>query len=82
VVATEDIEKRIRKDIALFSYSLEKTSTIQLSGDESRVVELAKMYAKDAEAWLAKGDMYTSFSSIAYAHGLMDSILKLKHVIE
>ena len=82
MVATEEIEKRIRKDIALFSDSIGKASAVQLSGDELRIVDLARMYAKDSEAWLAKGDMYTSFSSIAYAHGLLDSILKLKHAIE
>lgn len=40
------------------------------------------MYAQDSEAFLKKGDIYTSFASIAYAHGLLDSILKMKHLQE
>ncbi|MCL5419701.1 MAG: DUF357 domain-containing protein [Candidatus Marsarchaeota archaeon] len=44
------------------------------------IVSLAEMYASDSEAWLRKKDYYTSFCSIAYAHGLLDSILKLRHL--
>lgn len=77
-----NIEERIRKDISLFSDSIKKTEKAELSSEEKRVVELSRMYAKDAESWLSKGDFYTSFSSIAYAHGLLDSILKIKHLKE
>lgn len=77
-----DIEARISKDIRLFGESLKKLDRGSLSEDEAKVVKLAEMYAKDADAWLAKKDYYTSFSSVAYAHGLLDSILKLKKLIE
>ncbi len=82
MVATEEIEKRIRKDILLFSESLKKINGAELSEGERKIVELSAMYAKDSESWLKKGDLYTSFSSISYAHGLIDAILKLKHITE
>ncbi len=82
MIATEEIERRIRKDISIFSENIRKLETARLSEGESRIVELSKMYAKDSESWLAKGDYYTSFSSVSYAHGLLDSILKLKHLME
>ncbi len=77
-----EIEDRIRKDIGKFSVSILAIEAAGTSDDEKRVVELAKMYAGDAGAWLEKGDLYTSFSSISYAHGLLDSLLKLRHIIE
>ncbi len=77
-----EIEDRIRKDIGKFSESISKTEGIETSDDENKIVELAKMYASDAAAWLDKKDFYTSFSSISYAHGLLDALLKLKHLIE
>ncbi|MGC8586844.1 MAG: DUF357 domain-containing protein [Candidatus Micrarchaeia archaeon] len=58
-----------------------KLSSVALSNEESQVIELAKMYASDADSWLQKEDYYTAFSSISYAHGLADAILKIKGVI-
>ena len=77
-----EIQERIEIDIGKFDASLKKISGIALEGKEKEIVELAKMYASDSGAWLKKGDLYTSFSSIAYAHGLMDSILKIHGLIE
>ena len=57
---------------------MKKASGLDLTGEERKVVELAEMYAKDSDAWLKKNDLYTSFSSIAYAHGLIDAVLKIK----
>lgn len=76
------MEERIRKDILLFSVSMKKVSKVSLGDEERKVVELAGMYAKDSEAWLEKGDLYTSFSSIAYAHGLMDAVLKIREIYD
>jgi len=43
----------------------------------SKVVELSKMYASDAKSYLDKGDPYTAFSCISYAHGLLDAVIEL-----
>ena len=73
-----EIEERIRKDIGIFSDNIKKIELEKLDGKEKDVVELAKMYASDASSWLEKKDYYTSFSSIAYAHGLLDAVLKME----
>ena len=73
---------RITKDISIFNDNITKVDPAVLTQQEVEIVELAKMYAKDAEAWLAKKDYYTSFSSISYAHGLLDAILKSKELVE
>ena len=78
----EAIEERIEKDIAKFDQSVKRLERVGISSGQQKVVELAKMYASDAKSWLKKGDFYTSFSSVAYAHGLLDAILKLNGIIE
>ncbi len=78
----EEIVSRIEKDITIFSINIKRARDTELSRAERRIVDLSEMYAQDSKAWLDKGDYYTSFSSIAYAHGLLDSILKLKNIIE
>lgn len=71
------IEERIKKDIDIFSSNLRKVEKKKISEKQRKIVELAEMYASDSKAFLEKKDYYTSFSSIAYAHGMLDSILKL-----
>ncbi len=41
------------------------------------VLELARDYASDAKSYLDKGDFYTSFSCISYAHGLLDALKEM-----
>ncbi len=77
-----DVEERIEKDIEKFSDSVKKFEGFEgkpeISYDDLRnIFELAKMYASDSKAWLEKKDYYTAFASISYAHGLLDSLLKL-----
>ena len=71
------IQERIIKDIAIFDKNILSISIADLSPKQKEIVELAAMYAKDSKSFLDKGDFYTSFSAIAYAHGLLDSIIKL-----
>lgn len=72
-----EIEERIKKDIGIFSSNIRKIDKKKIGEKQREIVELAEMYASDSKAFLEKKDYYTSFSSIAYAHGLLDSILKL-----
>lgn len=70
--------KRIEKDINMFYDNVKNVdSKPQLSKQMADVVELSKMYASDAKSYLKKGDFYTSFSCISYAHGLLDAIIKI-----
>jgi hypothetical protein len=70
-------KERVLKDISMFGDSLKLLSGTKLDGKMSSVVEMAKLYASDAQSYLDKGDILTAFSCISYAHGLMDSILSL-----
>ncbi len=78
----EEIRGRIEKDIDKFHKSVKRLDSAKIGAGHRKVVELAKMYASDAGSWLEKGDFYTSFSSIAYAHGLLDAVLKINNIIE
>jgi hypothetical protein len=72
-----EIEDRVKKNISIFKENVKKAQALRLTGEEERVVELARMYADDTDAWMSKGDYVTAFSSIEYAHGLLDAILKI-----
>lgn len=53
-----------------------KTASFKEEGAK-KVFELSKMYASDAKSYLQKGDLYTAFSCISYAHGLLDALKEL-----
>ena len=68
---------RIAKDIVQFH---ESVKTVKITPSNRRVIELAGMYASDAKSYLDKGDLYTAFSCISYAHGLIDALKELERV--
>lgn len=76
-MSTSDAEiiKRIEKDIKLFDDNIKSVK----SDDKAtiRIIELSKMYAKDSKSFLDKGDLYTAFASINYAHGLLDAVKEI-----
>ncbi len=73
----EEIEERIAKDIKKFNENAKILDEHTLGPKEIEIVRLAKNYCDDAQAWLDKKDFYTAFASISYAHGLLDTLLKL-----
>ena len=68
---------RIEKDIVMFEENLFKLYNKKLSEAKEKTVELAKQYYKDSKYYLEKKNYFTAFGCINYAHGLLDSILKL-----
>lgn len=69
------IRKRIEKDISLF-----ESNVLSVRSEDkavTHVIELSKMYARDSRSYLEKGEFYTSFSCISYAHGLLDAIREI-----
>ncbi len=70
------MEERISKDIDKFYSNMGNVEKIK-DKRSLKVIELAKMYASDSKSYLAKKDMYTSFSCISYAHGLLDAIIEI-----
>ena len=73
----DNTRHRIEKDIEEFHESVKAVKSLP---SYERVIELAKMYASDAKSYLDKGDLYTSFSCISYAHGLLDALKELERV--
>ncbi len=71
------VKERIEKDIVMFNDNVKEERLKSLDAKSKKVVELAKMYASDSKSYLDKGDLYTSFSCISYAHGLLDAIRDL-----
>ena len=72
----DETRRRIEKDISSFNSNIDGLGA-QSSERARKMVELAKMYASDAKSYLDKGDMYTSFSCISYAHGILDAVKEL-----
>ncbi len=78
-MASTDTE-RIKKDIRMFYDNIGLVKDLGMGKEFDDVVEMSKLYAKDAQSYLDKGDLMTSFSCISYAHGLLDSVLSIKGV--
>lgn len=66
--------ERIKKDIALFEESMVELDSLSLADHEEKVVDQARRYYEDTKYYLEKGDYFTAFGCINYAHGLIDGI--------
>jgi len=72
--------ERIKKDIALFEESVAELDSLSRVSNEEAVIELAKGYYEDTKYYLEKGDYFTAFGCINYAHGLLDGIKRKEGV--
>ncbi|MDE1833000.1 MAG: DUF357 domain-containing protein [Candidatus Micrarchaeota archaeon] len=75
----ESVIGRIEKDIRMFDDAVKTVKTEER--ELVRVVEMSKLYAKDSRSYLDKGDLFTSFSCISYAHGLLDAVRSITGLI-
>ncbi|HDS45736.1 MAG TPA: DUF357 domain-containing protein [Methanomicrobia archaeon] len=73
--------ERITKDLTLFERSLVELDSVALTVEEETVVAHAKRYFTDTAYYLKKGDYFTAFGCINYAHGLVDSLRNVKGLI-
>jgi uncharacterized protein len=69
------IRARIERDINMFYESRSKLKHGEIG---KKTVELSEMYARDSKSYLEKGEYYTSFSCISYAHGLLDAVIAIR----
>ncbi len=76
----DEIE-RIKKDMELFAKNIKEVESIEVSVREEKIVEMARNYSHDTNYYLKKMDNYTAFGCITYAHGLLDAIRLLHHII-
>ena len=70
--------ERIKKDITLFEESVTELDSLSRASNEEEVIELARGYYEDTKYYLEKGDYFTAFGCINYAHGLLDGIKRKK----
>ena len=75
---SEKERARIKKDIALFEESLIELDSLSKDEEEEGITDLAKRYYEDTKYYLEKGDYFTAFGCVNYAHGLLDGIKKKK----
>lgn len=64
--------ERILEDLKEFDVNVRE---VEGKADE-RILDLAKRYASDARYFLEKGDEFTAWGCINYAHGLIDAYRK------
>ncbi len=73
--------ERIKKDVELFAKNIKEVEAIEISATEEKIVQMAKNYSEDTIYYLENQDKYTAFGCITYAHGLLDAIRLLHHII-
>lgn len=76
----DEIE-RIKKDMELFTKNIKEVESIKVSAKEGKIIEMAQNYSQDTNYYLKKKDNYTAFGCITYAHGLLDAVRLLHHLI-
>jgi hypothetical protein len=74
---TMDDKTRVEKDIVMFKENLQQIDDKKLSESQKKTIELAKQYYEDSKYYHEKKDHFTAFGCINYAHGLLDSVIKL-----
>ncbi|MEM4389984.1 MAG: DUF357 domain-containing protein [Candidatus Micrarchaeia archaeon] len=67
--------QRVLSDIEEFE---ESASRVETGTEGEAVLELARRYARDARYFLEKGDAFTAWGCINYAHGLIDALRDLR----
>jgi hypothetical protein len=76
----DEIE-RIKKDMDLFTKNIKEVESIKISAEEENIIHMARNYAQDTIYYLENQDKYTAFGCITYAHGLLDAVRLLHHLI-
>ena len=74
---TMDEKTRIEKDIVMFEENIRKLRDKKIEKQHNKIQTLAIQYYEDSKYYSEKKDYFTAFGCINYAHGLLDSILKI-----
>lgn len=73
-------DKKLEKYFKLTSTALEKVKKKIIRGKEKEakeIIEMASNYLSDANYFMGKGDFVNSFAALNYAHGWIDSGVRL-----
>jgi hypothetical protein len=69
-----DERDRVEKDLKEFTESLREVEEAKPPESLRENIERAKNYYKDAVYFLEKGDVFTAWGTINYAHGVLDAV--------
>jgi len=67
-------KQRIEKDLREFIESIKEVEAKKLNPKLISSLECAKSYFADTKFFLEKGDLFTAWGTINYAHGLLDAV--------
>jgi len=73
-------KEKIEKYFKLTSTALEKAKKSIISGKEDyakEIIDMVSNYLSDAKHFKEKGDLVNSFAALNYAHGWLDSGVRL-----
>jgi len=73
-------KEKLEKYFRLTSNALEKAKKSVIKGKESQakeIIEMASNYLSDAKHFQLKGDFVNAFAALNYAHGWLDSGVRL-----
>ena len=70
-----DCKDKVHVYIGYIRYALSQLE--RLEGKLREIRDLAEYYMKDAEYYLARGDVCTALSCVSYAEGLLDSLKRM-----
>ena len=71
----ESDEERILSDIKQFYQNIKE---VEETPEREYAISQARSYCEDAKYFLEKGDAFTAWGCINYAHGLLDAFRKKK----
>jgi hypothetical protein len=74
-------KEKILIDIEKLNENLKEIEGIKFSKKEKEAISRAKDYCEDCKYFLKNGDEISSFESISYSHGLIDTIRIIHNII-
>ena len=80
VMKTEITKEKLEKYFKLTSMALETAKKSIISGKEAyakEIIDMVSNYLSDAKHFKIKGDLVNAFAALNYAHGWLDSGVRL-----
>jgi len=67
-------EQRIEKDLREFAASVREVEEARPPEELKENIERARNYYEDSKYFYEKGDLFTAWGTINYAHGVLDAV--------
>lgn len=70
-------EERVKKDLREFEESMREVEKAKPPAALQENLARAKNYYNDSKYFLEKGDLFTAWGTINYAHGILDAVRRV-----